>query len=61
MMSQVQKIMPAFEGRSNHCLSGWYFSVSGFSQRKMIAVEDVAKEPAPFGSLETHTVSAPGG
>lgn len=60
VMPQVQKAIPAFEGNSNYSLLGWHFSVSGFKQRQMIAVEDMANEPAPSGSPVTHTVSAPG-
>ena len=60
VMPQVQKAMPAFEGNSNYSLLGQHFSVSEFKQRQMIAVEDMANEPAPSGSPVTHTVSAPG-
>lgn len=57
---RCQKAIPAFEGNSSYSLLGWHFSVSGFKQRQMIAVEDMANELAPSGSPVTHTMSAPG-
>lgn len=60
VMPQVQKATPTFEGNSDYSLLGQHFSVSEFKQRQMIAVEDMANEPAPSGSPVTHTASAPG-
>lgn len=48
---RCQKAIPAFEGNSNYSLLGRHFSVSGFKQRQMIAVEDTANELLPLGVL----------
>lgn len=55
-----QNAVPAFEGSSRYSLWRQHFSVSGFKHRQMIAIEDMANEPAPSGSPVTHTVPAPG-
>lgn len=47
----------AFEGSSNYSLLWHHFSVSRFKQRQMIAMGDMANEPAPPGSPVTHSVS----